>query len=333
MDVLIIGGTGTISHAVATEAVDRGDAVTLVNRGQSTTHPAPVGADVVLADGRDTSALRSALGRPSFDVVIDFVAFTAQHVSDDIETFTGRAGQFIFISSASAYAKPVARLPITESTPLRNPYWQYSRDKIAAEDALVHAFRQDGFPVTIVRPSNTYDHTRPTGGWTVVERMRAGKPVLVPGDGTSLWTLTHSSDFARAFVCLFGREDVLGEAFHITREDAMTWDAIFRTLGHAAGVEADLVHAPGDLIARIDPESGPGYLGDKCHSVVFDNSRIKQIALGWEPRITFEEGARQIVEWFDADPARRSVDPRADALHDAAARFMRGPVARLGDSA
>jgi len=283
----------------------------------------PEGADVVIADARDTAALRSALGGRSFDVVIDFVAFTAAHAADDIETFTGRTGQFIFISSASAYAKPVARLPITESTPLRNPFWQYSRDKIAAEDTFIRAHREDGFPVTIVRPSNTYDQTRPPGGWTVVERMRAGKPVMVPGDGTSLWTLTHASDLARAFVHLFGREDVLGEAFHITREDAMPWDAIFRTLGHAAGVEPDLVHVPGDLIARIDPESGPGYLGDKCHSVVFDNARIKRIAPGWEPRVSFAEGARQMIEWFDADPARRQVDPRTDALHDAAVHFMR----------
>ena len=255
-------------------------------------------------------------------------------MADDIETFTGRAGQFVFISSASAYAKPVAHLPITESTPLRNPFWQYSRDKIAAEDVLVRAYREDGFPMTIVRPSHTYDQTTvPIGGWTVVERMRAGKPVMVPGDGTSLWTLTHASDLARAFVQLLGREDVLGEAFHITREDAMPWDAIFRTIGHAAGVEPDLVHVPGDLIARIDPESGPGYLGDKCHSVVFDNSRIKRIAPGWEPRISSPEGARQIIEWFDADPARRRIDPGTDALHDAASRFMRAPWSDLGDPA
>jgi len=227
----------------------------------------------------------------------------------------------------------VARLPITESTPLRNPFWQYSRDKIAAEDALVRAYREDGFPITIVRPSHTYDQTKvPIGGWTVVERMRAGKPVIVPGDGTSLWTLTHASDLARAFVHLLGRQDVLGEAFHITREDAMPWDAIYRTIGHAAGVEPDLVHVPGDLIARLDPEGGPGFLGDKCHSVVFDNSRIKRIAPGWEPRISLAEGARQMIKWFGADPARRHADAGIDALHEAAARFMLKPVASAGES-
>ncbi|HEY3339136.1 MAG TPA: SDR family oxidoreductase [Propionicimonas sp.] len=330
MDVLIIGGTGAISHAVVTEAIARGARVTVVNRGRSGNHPVPEGAEVLIADGRDPAALRSALGGRTFDVAVDFVAFTAAHVAEDIETFTGRTGQFVFISSASAYAKPVAHLPITESTPLRNPFWEYSRNKIAAEDALISAYREDGFPATIVRPSHTYDKTTvPIGGWTVVERMRAGKPVIVPGDGTSLWTLTHATDFAAAFVQLLGREDVLGEAFHITRDEAQPWDAIFRTIGHAAGAEPDLVHVPGDLVARIDPESGPGYLGDKCHSVVFDNSRIRRIALGWEPRIRLAEGARQMIEWFDADPARRRIDPRTDALHDAAARFMRGPVQQL----
>jgi nucleoside-diphosphate-sugar epimerase len=328
MDVLIVGGTGTISHAVAVEAVASGAAVTVVNRGQSATHPVPEGVEVVVADARDTSALRSALRGRSFDVVVDFVAFTAEHVSDDIATFAGRAGQFIFISSASAYQKPVARLPITESTPLRNPFWQYSRDKIAAEDVLVRAYREDGFPMTIVRPSHTYDKTTaPIGSWTVVERMRAGKPVIVPGDGTSLWTVTHAADVAKAFVHLLGRQDVLGEAFHITREDAMPWDAIFRTFGHAAGVEPQLVHVPGDLIARLDPESGPGYLGDKCHSVVFSNSRIKRIAPGWVPQVSLADGAHQLIEWFDADPGRRRIDPRVDAMHDAAATFMAGPLA------
>ncbi len=333
MDVLIIGGTGPISHAVGTAALARGARVTVVNRGRSTHHPAPVGAEVVIADARDAASLRSVLGTRSFDSVIDFVAFTAADVADDIETFTGRTGQFVFISSASAYAKPVVRLPITESTPLRNPFWQYSRDKIAAEDALVHAYREDAFPMTIVRPSHTYDRTKvPIGGWTVVERMRAGKPVMVPGDGTSLWTLTHASDLARAFVHLLGREDVLGEAFHITREDAVPWDAIYRTIGHAAGVEPDLVHVPGEVIARIDPDSGPGYLGDKCHSVVFDNTKIKRIAPGWNPQVSLAEGARELIAWHDADPARRRIDARTDALHDRATSFIRGHVARLSDS-
>ncbi|MFZ0530509.1 MAG: NAD-dependent epimerase/dehydratase family protein [Propionicimonas sp.] len=327
MDVLIIGGTGPISHAVGESAVARGARLTLVNRGRSTDHPVPDGAEVIIADAHDPAALRSALGGRSFDSVIDFVAFTAQHVADDVETFTGRTGQYIFISSASAYQKPVARLPITESTPLRNPFWQYSRDKIAAEDVLVRAYRDDAFPMTIVRPSHTYDRTKvPIGGWTVVERMRAGKPVMVPGDGTSLWTLTHAADVAAAFVDLLGRPDVLGEAFHITREDAMPWDAIYRIFGHAAGVEPDLVHVPGDLVARLDPDVGAAHLGDKCHSVVFDNTKIKRIALGWTPRIPLVEGARQVVEWYDADPARRRLDARTDALHDLAIEFIRRPI-------
>jgi len=330
MDVLIIGGTGPISHAVAQEALAGGARVTVVNRGRSTSHAVPDGAEVVMADARDPASFRSALGGRAFDIVIDFVAFTPAHATEDIETFAGRTGQFIFISSASAYAKPVARLPITESTPLRNPYWQYSRDKIAAEDAFIRAYREDAFPVVIVRPSSTYDRTRvPIGGWTVVERMRAGKPVMVAGDGTSLWTVTHASDVARAFVHLLGRDDVFGEAFHITREDAMPWDAIYRVVGDAAGVEPELVHVPADLIARIDPESGSGYLGDKCHSVLFDNSKIKRIAPDWAPQISLAEGARQVIGWFDADPTRRRVDARLDALHEAAINFMTRPIAAL----
>ncbi len=324
MELLIIGGTGTISAAVALAAISRGMDVTLVNRGHDTGRPVPEGADVVIADARDPGQLRSALGGREFNTVVDFVAFTAEHVTQDVETFTGRAGQFIFISSASAYAKPVTRLPITESTPLRNPFWQYSRDKISAEDVLVRAHREQGFPATIVRPSHTYDHTKvPIGGWTVVERMRAGKPVFVPGDGTSLWTLTHATDFAAAFVRLFGRSDVLGEAFHITSDDAATWDAIYRTFGAAAGVEPDLVHVPSDVIARLDAEAGAGYLGDKSHSVVFDNSRIKRVAPGWSTQVTLEEGARQVVEWHDADESRRRIDPATDRLHERATSLLR----------
>ncbi len=192
---------------------------------------------------------------------------------------------------------------------------------------LLRAYREDSFPVTIVRPSSTYDQTRiPIGGWTVVERMRAGKPVIVPGDGTSLWTLTHASDLARAFVHLLGRDDVLGEAFHITRDEAVPWESIYRAIARAAGAEPHLVPVPGDLIARIDPDAGPSYLGDKCHSLVFDNSKIRRIAPGWEPRIALAEGARQMIEWFEADPTRQRVDPRVDALHDTAAAFMARPV-------
>jgi nucleoside-diphosphate-sugar epimerase len=224
----------------------------------------------------------------------------------------------VFISTASAYQTPPSRLPVTESTPLRNPYWQYSRDKIACEDLLVAEYRDNGFPATIVRPSHTYDETKTvlSGGWTSLGRMLAGKPVIVHGDGTSLWTVTHSTDFARAFVPLLGHPRTLGEAFHITSDDVLTWDQIARALGAALGVKPRLVHVPSDVIAAHDPEWGAGLLGDKTHSMVFDNSKVKSVVPGWNAVVPFERGAREIAAWYLADPARQVVDEKLDALMD-----------------
>ena len=248
----------------------------------------------------------------------DFVAFAPEHVQADIDLFTGRTGQYVFISSASAYQKPPARLPITESTPLRNPYWQYSRDKIACEDLLVAQYRATGFPATIVRPSHTYDATKAVlhGGWTSFARMRAGRPVIVHGDGTSLWTVTHSADFARAFVPLLGHSRTVGEAFHITSDDVLTWDQIARTLGAALGVEPAIVHVPSDAIAAADPEWGDGLLGDKAYSVTFDNSKLRSVVPGWHAVVPFEQGAREIADWYLARPGWQVVDEREDALMD-----------------
>ena len=224
----------------------------------------------------------------------------------------------MFISSASAYAKPVAALPIVESTPLRNPFWQYSRDKIAGEDLLVAAYRESGFPMTIVRPSHTYDggSIPLEGGWTTLDRMRRGAPIVIHGDGTSLWTLTHSRDFARAFVGLLGNPHALGSAVHITGDEVLTWDAIARLLGGALGVEPDLVHIASETIARVLPDLGPGLLGDKAHSVVFDNTRVKTLVPGWTATIPFADGAREIVEWHLADPRRQVVLPGLDEGFD-----------------
>src|SRR5450631_1299785 len=226
--VLFIGGTGVISAAAAQRAVAVGHRLTILNRGSHTLRPAPQDAELLQADVRNTASVRAALGNRIFDVVVDFVAFSANHVAADIELFAGRTGQYVFISSASAYQKPPVRLPILESTPLRNPFWQYSRDKIACEDLLVKAYRQDGFPATIIRPSHTYDRTRIalTGGWTDIARMRAGKPVVVHGDGTSLWTLTHASDFAKALVGLLGLPQAVGDSFTITSDEYLPWDQI-----------------------------------------------------------------------------------------------------------
>ncbi|WP_066464289.1 NAD-dependent epimerase/dehydratase family protein [Sanguibacter suarezii] len=316
--VLFIGGSGIISSASAQLAVERGVELHVLNRGSASPRPLPPEAVVHRADVRDAAAVRDALAGHDFDAVVDFTAFTPDHVQAGIDLFTGRTGQYVFISSASAYQTPPARLPVLESTPLRNPFWEYSRNKIACEDLLVAAYRDAGFPATIVRPSHTYDRTSVPmdGGWTVVERMRQGKEVVVHGDGTSLWTLTHTADFAKAFVPLLGHARAVGDAFHITSDDAPTWNHIVETLARAAGVEARIVHVPSDAIAAADPGWGAGLLGDKAHSMVFDNAKVRSLVPEYRATIPFERGAREIVEWYDGDPARRVVDARMDGVMD-----------------
>jgi len=317
MKVLFIGGTGQISAACARRAVDLGIELTLLNRGVSSVRPVPAAARVLQADVRDTEAVRAALGSQRFDVVANFVAFTPEHVRADLELFAD-VGQYVFISSASAYQTPPARLPVTESTPLRNPIWPYSQAKIACEDLLVQAYRDRGFPATIVRPSHTYDRTQVPydPGWTLVERMRHGKPVVVHGDGTSRWTLTHVEDFAKAFVGLLGHPLAIGDSFHITSDEALTWNQIHETLAAAAGTEARIVHVPSDAIMAHDEEWGQSLLGDKAHSMVFDNAKVRSLVPDYVAVIPFARGAREIVDWYDADPARRRVDPRMDQLID-----------------
>ena len=316
--VLFIGGSGVISSACAREAVNAGIDLYVLNRGQSTTRPLPDGVAELRADVRNPEAVRDAIGGLDFDSVVDWVAFTAEHVRSDIDVFRGRTGQYVFISSASAYQTPPARLPVTESTPLRNPFWQYSRDKIACEDLLVREYRENNFPATIVRPSHTYDATKTvlSGGWTALARMLAGKPVIVHGDGTSLWTVTHNTDFARGFVPLLAHPRTLGEAFQITSDDVLTWDQIAHALAAALGVTARLVHVPSDAIAAADPGWGAGLLGDKAHSMVFDNSKLRSVVPGWRAVVPFERGAREIADWYLADPARQVPDERLDALMD-----------------
>ncbi len=325
LKVLFIGGSGVISSACAREAVGAGIDLYVLNRGQTTTRPLPAGVTQLRADVRSPGSVRDAIGDLDFDSVVDWIAYTTEHVRADVATFRGRTGQYVFISSASAYQTPPSRLPVTESTPLRNPFWQYSRDKIACEDLLVAEYRATGFPATIVRPTHTYDHTLvPFGGrWTVLGRMLAGKPVIVHGDGTSLWTMTHNSDFARGFVPLLGHPRTLGEAFHVTSEDFLTWDQIARALAAALGVTATLVHVPSDAIAAADPDWGASLLGDKAHSMVFDNAKLRSVVPGWRARVAFERAAREIVDWYLADPARQVSDEKLDALMDKLAADFR----------
>jgi nucleoside-diphosphate-sugar epimerase len=316
--VLFIGGSGVISSACAELAVEQGIELTVLNRGETRDRPLPAAARVRHADARNLAQVREVLGGADFDAVVDWVAYTPEHVEADIELFRGRAGQYVFISSASAYQTPPSRMPVTESTPLRNPFWAYSRDKIACEDRLVRAYREENFPATIVRPSHTYDRTLVPldGGWTALGRMRQGKPVIVHGDGTSLWTLTHHRDFAAGFVPLLAHPRTLGEAFHITSDDVLTWNQITEALAAAAGCTADIVHVPSDLIAAADPDWGAGLLGDKSHSLVFDNSKLRSVVPGYRAVIPFEQGAREIVGWYDEDPVRQQADTRLDAVMD-----------------
>ena len=313
--MLFIGGNGIISASCSRLAVERGMAVTLLNRGTSSTRPPIEGARSLIGDANDPASVRAALADETFDVVANFRAFRPEQVAADIETFAGRAGQYLFVSSASAYQKPIAHLPIVESTPLRNPFWQYSRDKIACEELLVRAYRDHGFPMTIVRPSHTYDpeNIPLQGGWGTLARIRDGRPIVLHGDGTSLWTLTHSRDFARAFVGLFGNPHALGSPVHITSDESLSWDAIAGLLGAALGRAPQIVHVASESIARELPSVGPALLGDWAHSVIFDNSRIKSLVPGWVATIPFAEGSREMVEWYLADPVRQRVDEHYEA--------------------
>ena len=325
--VLFLGGSGIISSACTVRALEQGFEVFVLNRGTSTTRPLPEGVQPLVGDLGDPASVREAIGDREFDVVADFRAFTPADVTSRLDVLEGRMGQYAFISSASAYQTPPGRLPVRESTPLRNPFWQYSRDKIACEDLLVAAYRERGLPMTIVRPSHTYDKTLLPfdGGWTVVDRMRRGVEVVVPGDGTSLWTLTHQADFAHAFVGLLGHPMAIGDSFHITSDEWLPWNEIYTTVAAVAGVEAKLVHVPSDAIAAADPDWGAGMLGDKAHSMIFDNTKVKRLVPDYVARIPFVQGAREILDWYDADPSRQEVDQAKDAtMDDLVARFRIG---------
>lgn len=314
MKVLFIGGTGNISTPVSQLALERGFSLFHLNRGNRN---AVEGVTTLMADMNDTDAVRRVLGNQRWDVVVNWIAYTRKDIERDLQLFEGVADQYVFISSASAYQKPPVNHIVTESTPLRNPVWEYSRDKIDCEDLLVRVYRERGFPMTIVRPSHTYYSVIPVslGGWeefTVIDRMRKGLPVVVHGDGTSLWTMTHSLDFARGFLGLMGNPAAIGEAFHITSDEVLTWNRIYETVARAAGGEARLVHISSERIADYaDQNNYPSVrgtlLGDKSHSAIFDNTKIKRLVPGFVATIPFSVGIKQTIDWFDADPLRRVV--------------------------
>ena len=340
MKVLFVGGTGLISSASTSLAVERGVDLFLLNRGTGPDRGR--GATMLVADLHDGAATERALAGRRFDVVVDWIAFTPEDIERDLRLFGGRADQFVFISSASAYAKPLGDWLIREDTPLANPFWDYSQNKIACEERLIRAYREDGFPITIVRPSLTYGDTQVplvVNSWqlpyTAIARMRAGKPLIVPGDGTSLWTITHNSDFAKGFVGLLGRRQAIGHAFNIMSDEVLTWDEIYRQTAAAAGAGADLriVHIASDFIAACMPEMTGTLLGDKSVSAVFDTSKIKRFVPDFRATTPYSEGIRRTVAWFDADPARREVDAQMDArwdrLIEAYERGLASAVARF----
>ena len=322
MKALFIGGTGTISSAVSRLAAERGWDLWLLNRGRSSER-VPEEAHTIQADISDEAAVSERIGGMRFDVVADFIAFTPSQVERDIRLFSGRTGQYIFISSASAYQKPLNNYRITESTPLRNPYWKYAQDKIACEERLTAEYRANGFPVTIVRPSYTYDERRvpvalkgSRGSWQVIDRIRAGKPVLIPGDGTSLWVMTHNSDFAQGFVGIMGHPRAIGESFHITSDEVLSWDQIYDSIGRAFGARTVKYHVPSDFIAACRPEMGAELFGDKASSVSFDNRKIKRLIPDFAAAVRFEEGIRRTADYILRHPELQVPDEEFDRFCD-----------------
>jgi nucleoside-diphosphate-sugar epimerase len=319
LKVLFIGGTGNISLACTRLLAERGVDLSLFVR-ESQSIELPPGVRIIRGDIREKTSA-AVLGGHRFDVVVDWIAFKPEHIEADIALFRHNVGQYIFISSASAYQKPSSHYVTTEKTPLANPYWEYSRDKIRCEERLYQEHGDSGFRVTIVRPSHTYGETRipcvlAGHGYTLVDRILRGRKIIVHGDGQSLWTLTHNTDFAQGFCGLLGHEAAIGESFHITSDEVLTWNQIYQTIGEAVGVKPDIVHVPSDFVAAFDSTAGAGLLGDKAWSMVFDNSKIKRFVPDFEARVSFAEGIRRAIAWFQADAGRQVVEEPRNILMD-----------------
>jgi nucleoside-diphosphate-sugar epimerase len=319
MRILFLGGSGLISSACSEAAIAAGHELTVLNRGATQKVPLPAGVVQLRGDVRNAESMRQAVAGHTYDVVVDWLAFVPDDVERALSVFGG-AGQYVFISSASVYDKPPADWLVTEETPLSNPHWQYSRDKIACEQVL--AERSD-VHWTVVRPSLTYGPSQVplvVNSWdkpyTVVDRMRRGQKVIVPGDGTALWTMTHNTDFAAGLAPLLGNERAIGEAFHITSDEALTWNQYYRAVAEAAGAEIDIVHVPTDGLIAANPEDEGSLWGDKVHSTIFDNSKLRELVPDFEAQVPFADGIRETIEWFDADDARREVDAELSAHWD-----------------
>lgn len=322
MKVLLIGGTGTISTAITMLAVQKGFDLYLLNRGHNK-ELIPEGVHVIEADINNEEVIKEKIKDLYFDVVAEFIAFDVDALKRDKHIFTEKTKQYIFISSASAYQKPLSCPFITESTPLSNPFWEYSRNKIACEEYLMKEYRDHGFPITIVRPSHTYsDFSVPVaihgkkGSFSVIDRIRKGKKVIVHGDGSSLWTLTHNTDFAKAFLGLLGNPHAIGEAVQITSDESLTWNQIYEIIGSALGVKPEIVHIPSDTLAKAYPELTGGLLGDKTHSVIFENTKIKRLVPDFTATIRFDQGVRRTLDYIYQHPELQIPDPEFDAWTD-----------------
>ena len=324
MKALLIGGTGQISMAITKKLVTDGWDVYLLNRGNRTLE-LPWGVHSIVADINDEKTVLEKIGDTYFDCVCEFIGFTVDQVERDHRLFKGRTGQYIYISSASAYHKPVSDYRITEGTTLSNPYWEYSRNKIACEEFLMKKYRDEGFPVTIVRPSHTYDERNiplgvhgSKGFWQVIKRMREGKPVIIQGDGTSLWTVTFNTDFAIGYTGLMGNRHAIGEAFQITSDESLTWNQIYQTIADALGVELKAVHISSEFLAAVGSEYDftGSLIGDKSNTVVFDNSKLKAIVPQMTTTVPFQKGVRISLENILKHPELQVEDPEFDAWCD-----------------
>lgn len=322
MKALFIGGTGTISTAISHLAIEKGWELYLLNRGNKP-ESVPDGARVIQADISDTVQVSKLISDMEFDVVADFIAFVPEHVERDIALFSGKTRQYIFISSASAYQKPLPHYLISESTPLANPYWEYSRNKIACEERLMKEYRTKGFPVTIIRPSHTYSETSiplavhgKGGSWSVIDRILKGKPVLIHGDGTSLWTLTHSRDFAKAFCGIMGNPAAIAEPIQITSDEALTWDQVYDRIGDALGVKVKKYHVASDFLIACNPGYTGPLTGDKSNTVIFDNQKIKRLVPEYVATIRFDQGIRWSIQTLLSHPELQVSDQEFDNFCD-----------------
>jgi nucleoside-diphosphate-sugar epimerase len=319
MKALFIGGTGIISSACTELAIEKGIELYHLNRGNSSKiRPVPDGVIQLATDVRNFEQTQKILDDLSFDVVVDWISFVPEHLENNLKLFAGRTKQFLFISSASAYQTPPQKLPVSEETPLDNPFWEYSRNKIACEEFIIKNAQKFGMKYTIVRPSHTYDKTLLPfdEGYTVVQRMLVGKPVVVLGDGTSIWTLTHHKDFAVGLVGLLNNSLALDNIFHITSDEWLTWNQIYMLVGNAFGVVPEMVHIPSEIIARYLPEIGYGLLGDKSHSMIFDNSKIKAAVPEFNCKIPFSEGVFDLARWYKSDLASKEINVELNRLFD-----------------